>query len=140
MNQLSQDLKNFFRRLSYSLLTATMLLVIGVSGVQAQDDDPPAPDPMPALYYFQVGDEKVNEITLAPGENFVLKVGFTLIGPCDGATATILWNQNEILIPGTQVTNLIGNLLPFGFWNVISQDIGHLSFTQAMLGGYILPP
>src|SRR5690606_41993561 len=53
-----------------------------------------------------------------------------LIGPADGATVTLLWDQDEIVIPGTQVTNLIGSLLPFGFWNVISQDIGHLSKTQ----------
>src|SRR5690606_9243653 len=139
MNTLPQELKKYFSRITNFLLTACMILAISIGGVQAQDD-PPVPDPMPALFYFQVGDEKTNEITLAPGDNFTLRVGFTLIGPSDGGTITLLWNPDELVIPGTQVTNLIASLLPIPMWNAISQDIGHLSFTQGILGGYLLPP
>src|SRR5690606_23007370 len=32
------------------------------------------------------------------------------------------------------------SILPIPMWNAISQNIGHLSFTQGILGGYLLPP
>ncbi|NEN25899.1 hypothetical protein G3O08_20620, partial [Cryomorpha ignava] len=135
MNKLTQELKNHFSAITNTLIAACMVLGLGFAGVQAQ-----VPDAMPSQYFFKVGDVKTNEITIEPGDSFTLKVGFTLIGPCDGATATLLWDEDELVVPGTQVTNLIGSLLPFGFYNVISQDVGHLSFTQAILGGFILPP
>ena len=134
MNNLENRLRNAFSHISNSLLTVCMVLGLGFAGVQAQ-----TPEAQPASFYFKVGDAVTNEITAQPGDSFTLIVGFSTAGPLDGATATLLWDPTLLSVPGTQVTDLIGSLLLFPFNNQIDGDLGHLSFTKAMIGGYISP-
>ncbi len=134
MNNLETRLRNHFSQLTNSLLTVCMLLGLGLAGAQAQV---PEAD-IPGQFYFKVGDEITNEITSVPGDSFVLIVGYTSAGPCDGATVSLNWDPTLVTIPETQPNDLIGSQMPFPFGDwTINHETGYFSWTKAIFGGAV---
>lgn len=127
MNQNNQSGRAALRgRLANGFALVCMLLGMGLTNLMAQD--------APASFVNLINGEVTNDVTVEPGQTFVLQINIETTGLVDGVTATLNFDPAVLQVQGG-ITDLSGPFLPFPFANEVDNTAGYITLTKARFGG-----